>query len=1411
MNAKARFLILLIFPLGIIMDGCARSVGKSAFDIESVRSYRDIPGVTAEDIRAIEALKALRHSFSFGTMHSAEAFVLPDGSYSGYLTMVCELLSELFGIPFEQVFYPWDEFTYALDSGDVDFIGEMTATPGSRMRYYMSLPIAERPLEIFTIGNSVNNIEAARDLNGLRIGFYENSAIVRSIRRLYPSLNFEVIYFRNNMDLAAALEAGAIDAFICNTVEAYYFIDFAPFRPREILPLIHTPVSLAARNHELAPVISVLNKYILSGGIDVLHRLYREGRREYARYELNHQLSDAERAYLADYNSRGLPLPIALEPDNYPVSFFNEAEGVFQGIAPDVLIEISDLTGIEFNVITDKDTTWGAILEMLNTGEAVLVSELLYSEGRKNNYLWSEPFSISNYALLSKMEYPNVEVYQIPRATVGIAIGTAYEEMYKQWFRYDSNVRYYNTQRELLDALERGEINLAMSSAKVLLYLTNYREQSGYKINYLFDLPIVESRFGFNKNEELLCSIIGKAKKYIDDNRIVVNWTNRTFDYSKKMAETRLLYFNVSAICLSVLLLAMILLLVKNTKTRGLYKNQMITLSAIYKSLPDLVYSKDINGKYTSCNSTFEKFVELREAEIIGKTPFEVFKDTKLAEDFYQYDKKLIESNLSAKSEKWLTYPDNTRHLLETINTPLVQSGKTIGLLGIARDITDHKQAEAAANDASKAKSDFLAKMSHEIRTPMNAIIGMAELALREASLQDAQKHILTVKQAGSHLLNIINDILDFSKIEKGKLEIKSAEYNFTNLISNVISITRMRLIDSEIKFIVNVDCNIPNILLGDETRIRQVLLNILINAVKYTDKGFISLTVKNAKTDEGKINLIVEILDSGVGIRKENIDKLFNEYAQFDFGKKSLEGVGLGLAITKNILNKLDGKIEVSSEYGKGSSFIVTMPQKVVSFEPLACINNPNDKIILLYEKRELYAGSIISAFENLKLNYKLVTDETGLTEELKTNKYNYIFVSSKLLEKSKEKFSCLNDAVRIVMLTEVGETIFNKKVNIIALPIYSISIANILNGITDNYSYSEGNEQIIRFAAPEAKILVVDDINTNLKVAEGLMAPYQMKVDLCGSGREAIEIVNKEKYDIIFMDHKMPDIDGVMAAGIIRSKKDNNNYYKNVPIIALTANAVLGIKDMFLENGFNDFLPKPIDTIELDAILEKWLPGDKKKNHKWKRSKHFTDFDREIDIDGVDVRTGIHLSGGTVELYLETLNIFFHDCVNKIKIIQSAISSMDLVNYTITIHAIKSALANIGAVEMAFKAEALERAAEEGNMEYIVDFNGSFIFLLEELMDKTEKKINTYKKMHPKETMIMDSFISDLLTLKKALDSMDAGTVNRTIEDLKKKISDDDIDMAVDEIADKILIGEYEEASSLVYKLYQDVNNAK
>ena len=395
--------------------------------------------------------------------------------------------------------------------------------------------------------------------------------------------------------------------------------------------------------------------------------------------------------------------------------------------------------------------------------------------------------------------------------------------------------------------------------------------------------------------------------------------------------------------------------------------------------------------------------------------------------------------------------------------------------------------------------------------------------------------------------------------------------------------------------------------------------------------------------------------------------------------------------------------------------------------------------------------------------------------------------------------------------MLTEVGETIFNKKVNIIALPIYSISIANILNGITDNYSYSEGNEQIIRFAAPEAKILVVDDINTNLKVAEGLMAPYQMKVDLCGSGREAIEIVNKEKYDIIFMDHKMPDIDGVMAAGIIRSKKDNNNYYKNVPIIALTANAVLGIKDMFLENGFNDFLPKPIDTIELDAILEKWLPGDKKKNHKWKRSKHFTDFDREIDIDGVDVRTGIHLSGGTVELYLETLNIFFHDCVNKIKIIQSAISSMDLVNYTITIHAIKSALANIGAVEMAFKAEALERAAEEGNMEYIVDFNGSFIFLLEELMDKTEKKINTYKKMHPKETMIMDSFISDLLTLKKALDSMDAGTVNRTIEDLKKKISDDDIDMAVDEIADKILIGEYEEASSLVYKLYQDVNNAK
>ncbi|MDR2571442.1 MAG: GAF domain-containing protein, partial [Oscillospiraceae bacterium] len=311
----------------------------------------------------------------------------------------------------------------------------------------------------------------------------------------------------------------------------------------------------------------------------------------------------------------------------------------------------------------------------------------------------------------------------------------------------------------------------------------------------------------------------------------------------------------------------------------------------------------------------------------------------------------------------------------------IVEQGFTSSLASlIALAVSGYERLKAynEAELANKTKSNFLAKMSHEIRTPMNAITGMAELALREEMTDSVRDHISTVKQAGANLLSIINDILDFSKIESGSMQIVSDEYLFSSMLNDVISIISMRAFDSQIRFAVNIDSNIPDVLKGDETRIRQVLLNILSNAVKFTDMGYVLFSVNGEITGDNEIFLTMGIKDSGRGIKEEEIGKLFEDYSQLDNeSDKEIEGTGLGLPIALNIIKAMGGDILVESEYGKGSLFTVTLPQEIGRPEKMAVVENASDISVLLYELRTTYAFSIAKAFDNLGLNHELASDE--------------------------------------------------------------------------------------------------------------------------------------------------------------------------------------------------------------------------------------------------------------------------------------------------------------------------------------------------------------------------------------------------------------------------------------------------
>jgi len=561
--------LLCVAMLGFA--GCSSSQNGSSGgylpEMNPIRTYRDIPGITGAEINAIEALKASRGEFSYGSSFTTESFILPDGTYSGFTAAFCALLTRLFGLPFVQEFHGWDSLMQGFNRRTVDFTGDLTPTPDRALIYYMSSPIAERSLTVFIRSGAVR-IRTFEDLNGLVIGFFAGSVTEQLVRAAYPSLSFEAVALQNSEEIARELRAGEIDAFIADSVVSYDFIDYDFITGVDALPFVYTPVSLSTANPALEPIVSAVNKFIQAGGIDELYGLYAIGEQEFAKYSFNRFLNEDEREYIADLTARGAKVPVAWETDNYPLSFYNKEDKDYQGIVPEILRRISGISGIEFEVVNEVDTPWRGVLEMLETGKAALVSDLAYTPERGGRFLWSQhAIAAFNYALLSKSDYPDLKHYQVVRETVGIERATSFEDIFKSLFPNHEKIVYFSSTEESMDALQKGRIDLLMSSEAEFLTLTNYYEQSGYKVNVIFASPVREAFLGFNLNESVLRSIIDKALSLIDIEAHTRDWKSRTFNYERKFAEERSLYLSISSTVLGVLLVILAILLVRNKKT----------------------------------------------------------------------------------------------------------------------------------------------------------------------------------------------------------------------------------------------------------------------------------------------------------------------------------------------------------------------------------------------------------------------------------------------------------------------------------------------------------------------------------------------------------------------------------------------------------------------------------------------------------------------------------------------------------------------------------------------------------------------------------------------------------------------------------------------------------------------------
>ncbi|AEF86047.1 sensor histidine kinase with ATPase domain, two fused [Treponema primitia ZAS-2] len=715
------------------------------------------------------------------------------------------------------------------------------------------------------------------------------------------------------------------------------------------------------------------------------------------------------------------------------------------------------------------------------------------------------------------------------------------------------------------------------------------------------------------------------------------------------------------------------------------------------------------------------------------------------------------------------------------------------------------EDAAARAEEAAAAKSSFLANTSHEIRTPMNAILGMTEMILRKSPNSEIYTDAMSIKQAGESLLSIINDILDFSKIESGKMELAPAEYYFESLINDVVNIIKVRLGEKHIRFITNVDRNIPAKLYGDMIRIRQVLLNLLSNAVKYTEKGSIKLTVDGTyrgKREGEEILLSFEVADTGYGIKETDMDKLFGDFTRFDSHRNgSIEGTGLGLAISRNICRLMGGDITVQSEYGEGSVFSAVIPQKVREEQPIAGLKKTEDKAVLLYERRDVYRDSLVYSLENLGAPYK-VTNREGLFEELEKDIWPFTFVSPDAADEVRKFIQERNKKTVMVLLAKLEDDELFQDTPMISIPAYTVLIANVLNGVKEIIQEKKSS---VKFTAPEARILIVDDISTNLNVARGLLSPYKMDITTCTSGKEAVDLVRNTIYDMVFMDHMMPEMDGVEATAAIRSI--SGDYFNTLPIIALTANAVTGMKEMFLANGFSDYISKPIEIVKMDAMIAKWIPPEKRIPENSIIAAPVGET-TDMKIAGVDTAKGMSMTGGIESAYRKILAVFCKDALDRMSLLENTPGEQELPLFTNSVHALKSASGTIGAAAVSKEAAELEAAGKAGDLALIGKLLPDFYQDLNAVTAQIELVLNEETPSDGRDETqaagkIPDSCIPLFTELAEVLEQENIGAIRRLLTELEEKPLDAKIKETINSVANAVLMTEFAEAIEALKEL--------
>ncbi len=734
------------------------------------------------------------------------------------------------------------------------------------------------------------------------------------------------------------------------------------------------------------------------------------------------------------------------------------------------------------------------------------------------------------------------------------------------------------------------------------------------------------------------------------------------------------------------------------------------------------------------------------------------------------------------------------------------------------QDEMDDKISELAENNHKM--ENFLVNVSHELRTPINAIMGFTSVILDKEKDAAKRQDVLSIQKAGHRLFDQIEDILDYTEIDTGSIKINHDDYMISSVVNDIVIGEQTREHENTPEIIFDVDPAIPARLVGDARKVKKIIKHLIDNAVKFTPHGAVLVEISGRKKEYG-INLCIDVTDTGVGIKEENIKKLSSKfYQQNGERNRSASGLGLGLSIVYGIVGAMGGFVRITSKEGEGTVVSVSIPQRVADDSKSISVENADNLCIACYLKPEKYASTKVFRFydnmishmaQGLNIPLRRAGSEAELERVLSKYHISHLFIGKEEYADRSSYYEGLCDEISVIMVTDDIDALQkNSRVTPLKKPFYFLPIIDILNKNSALHSDLFDTRKIL---CPGIKALIVDDEPMNLMVADEILKGYQMQVKTASSGQKAVDICMDEDFDIIFLDHMMPGMDGVQTLKLLRRNDEEKNHgsRNRLIIIAFTANAVSGAREMFLSEGFDEFISKPIEMIELNRVLKKVLPRnaikylseDEPLPDETPQTPNVEDAPAEAPTDenektekaetdeapssedelaileraGIHTQPGIAYSMGDVEFYKKIITSFAEDEPQKKADMQGFLQNADWGNYQILVHALKSTAKMIGADELSGMAKASEDAAKALDGEYIIAHDG-------ELMEKYHKtaqaisdalhlEINSNNSEETaavaSDEISADDFKKHLLELKDCLDTFEADRAESIISEIK------------------------------------------